>query len=59
VALYRVYILEANGHSASPPEIIECETDEEAIQQAGQCIDGKAVEVWQDKKLVAKLSPQN
>jgi hypothetical protein len=39
--------------------VIRCTDDQEAIRQARQYLDGTAVEVWQDRKLVAKLAPED
>jgi hypothetical protein len=56
---YKVYVMDATGHISTPPLVIRCADDQEAIRQARQYLDGTAVEVWQDRKLVAKLAPED
>ena len=57
VTVYRVYILDDAGRVGTPPHIIECDEDEEAIRQARQYVDGKAVEIWRESIVIARLEP--
>jgi hypothetical protein len=55
---YRLYALDNHEHIAGPPQIITCDTDEEAIQQAQVFVDGRALELWELERLVARLEPK-
>jgi hypothetical protein len=57
VTAYRVYAVDKDGHTASPPHVIECTGDEEAIRLARQFLDGKLIEVWQEARRIARLEP--
>jgi hypothetical protein len=48
----------ADGHTSSPPRLIECANDKEAICVAKQLLDGRLVEVWDEARRVAKLEPE-
>ena len=54
---YRIYRVDEERHIHSFPVEIMCDTDEQAIQQARQYVDGLAVEVWQRDRLVKRLEP--
>ena len=57
MTVYRVYVVDAGGHTSQPPQVIECNDDQEALKQARQLVDGKAVEVWNEAKRVGLLEP--
>lgn len=52
---YRIYSINADGHVASPPEIVECESDGEAADKARLLLDGKHLEIWDGTRRVAVL----
>lgn len=52
---YRLYKLAHNGHIAEPSFIITQPTDEDAIEQVKQLLDGHDLELWQGQRLVIKL----
>jgi hypothetical protein len=54
---YRFYFLDSAGHIARPPMIVECEDDRAAIESAKQFVDGKAIEVWDEGRIVVRLEP--
>jgi hypothetical protein len=54
---YRVYTLSNGNHIMAPPDIIACETDQEAIEQARRLIEGHDVEVWQGARCVIRMKP--
>jgi hypothetical protein len=54
---YRIYTLGKDGKIWSPPQIIECKDDDNAIAQAKKLLDGAAVEVWQTARRVIHLKP--
>jgi hypothetical protein len=53
---YRLYIVTPAGRIAKRAEIVECADDEEAIQAAERAMDGQDIEVWNDARLVLRLS---
>ncbi len=52
---YRVYFLDNAGHISGPAEIIQAETDDQAVQSAKPLVDGHDVEVWLFDRRVAVL----
>lgn len=52
---YRIYILDSGNHIQGPPKIVECDSDQEALQQAQAMVDGRDVELWDGNRLVARL----
>ncbi len=49
---YRLYELDAAGHIVGPPAILDCATDQEAIRQAQEKMDGLAVELWEHSRRI-------
>ena len=58
MGLYRIYMLDAHGHVAAPPNLIECDSDQEAVHHARQYFDGMPVEVWRDAKRIERINPE-
>ena len=56
---YRLYEVSADGHIAMPPRELMFGSDEEAIAYARARLDGKVIDIWQLKRLVAHLDPHN
>ncbi len=54
---YRVYRLDAAGHVAAPPDLLDVQDDEEAMRRAKLLLDGMALEVWQAARFVGQLDP--
>jgi hypothetical protein len=54
---YRLYTLKQDGHIGDPPLIVECADDGDAIRQARQYLDGKDLEIWDEGRFVARLTP--
>jgi hypothetical protein len=54
MAQYRAYIVGSDGHFQKVVPFV-CESDEAAIEQAKQLVDGHDVELWQLDRHVAKL----
>ena len=52
---YRIYTLAAGNEVVGPPDVIEFETDKEAIIEAMILLDGLDVEVWEGARLVKRL----
>ncbi len=45
---YRAYHVDEHGHFHGVPHIFSAETDEDAIPQAKQVVDGYDVELWEE-----------
>jgi hypothetical protein len=54
---YRFYPIKSDGHVAAPPVARDCPTDEEALKEARQLVNGHDIEVWQSSRIVAYLTP--
>jgi hypothetical protein len=52
---YRIYVVTKEGRIAGPPQVIECADDQEAMGKAVQHTNGKAVELWNGARLVARF----
>lgn len=44
--LYRLYIVNRDGHVAGAPAVVDCPDDEAAIRRAQKHLDERAIEVW-------------
>ncbi len=55
---YRVYFVDRTKHFSRPPEIVECDDDQEAIQKAKQLLDGLDVELWDGPRMVVRFASQ-
>jgi hypothetical protein len=54
---YRIYHLVDIDDISTPPQIIECASDQEAISNAAcAAIGGRAVELWHGGRLVARFA---
>jgi hypothetical protein len=56
---YRLYTLTSECHITSPPNIVDCKDDQAAVVGAKQALDGRAIEIWNGSRLVARLNPEN
>jgi hypothetical protein len=52
---YRIYRLDMNGRIADADEVIDCDTDKEAIEKAKRMVDGRGIEVWQRARRVVEF----
>jgi hypothetical protein len=52
---YRIYQLDEGGHISTPPEIVECADERDAISKAAQATNGKAVELWQGARFIVRF----
>jgi len=52
---YRIYMLTPDEHIASPPEVISCSSDDDALHQAQDRVGTTDVELWNGERLVARL----
>jgi hypothetical protein len=51
---YRIYSVDAGGHVTTPPIVIECDNDAEAVAKAKSLDFGsRCVEIWQGSRRVA------
>jgi hypothetical protein len=51
---YRIYTFTSDNHIADAA-VINCETDQEAIEKARQLIEGRDIEVWQRARCLARI----
>jgi hypothetical protein len=56
VASYRVYFLNDKGRIVRAIELAS-QTDEEAVEQTRQLVDGQAVELWERARLIGRFDP--
>ena len=49
---YRLYPLDQGGHVCDPPNIIEADSDADAIAQAMQLVNGHDLEIWDQARRV-------
>jgi hypothetical protein len=52
---YRAYSVNNKDHIESPPTIITCVGDEEAIEEAKQLKWDLDIELWQESRFVARI----
>jgi hypothetical protein len=52
---YRIYRLDKNGRIADADEVIDCDTDQQAIERAKQMVNGHGIEVWQRARRVVEF----
>jgi hypothetical protein len=52
---YRIYYIEPDGHNSTPPDVVECADEQEAIGKAAQAANGKAVELWNGPHLIMRF----
>ena len=55
MAHYRIYVLDSGDHISEPPEEVECADDQAAIERAQSLLNGRAIEVWEGARCVARL----
>lgn len=56
---YRFYTLKNGNRIVAPPDVIECASDQEAIDEAKKSLDGFDVEIWQGARIVTRLRPSD
>jgi hypothetical protein len=54
---YYVYVIGDDGHIQNRIDVI-CNDDDEARRCAQQLVDGHAVELWQEKRMIATFRPK-
>jgi hypothetical protein len=52
---YRVYLLTEAGHLVGLPQVISCNSDEEAMKHAAPMVDEFAVELWDGARIVGRI----
>jgi hypothetical protein len=56
---YRIYTLAKDNRIVAPPDMVECDSDADAILEARILLDGMDVEVWQGARIVTRLRPSD
>lgn len=54
--MYRFYTLDRDGRIHSPPVERDCADDDAARKHGRKILDGHDIEVWQQDRLVVRLS---
>jgi hypothetical protein len=54
---YYAFVIGSDGHMTNRVEI-RCEDDEEAKRCAKQLVDGHAIELWQEARMIARFEPR-
>jgi hypothetical protein len=52
---YRVYVVAPDGHITAPAQVIECESEQQAIGTAAQLTNGKSVELWEGARFIVRF----
>ena len=52
---YRLYFLNRQARIARPAEILTCADDHEVIEKVQQLVNGESIEIWDGKRVVARL----
>ena len=52
---YRFYELDDGGHISTPPALVECADEQDAIRKAAEAANGKAVELWEGARFIARF----
>jgi hypothetical protein len=56
---YRVYTMTKGTRVKGAPGVITCESDQEALRQAEQMVDGHDVELWDGGPFVSRIKALN
>jgi hypothetical protein len=56
MAAYRAYLVDTENHIRGVPIVIEADTDEQAVAEAGRFVAGRDVELWRGDKMLARLT---
>jgi hypothetical protein len=56
---YRIYTMTKGAHVKGALAIITCDSDQEAIRQAEQMVDGHDVELWDGGRFVNRIKAFN
>jgi len=55
---YRFYTIEQDGHITTPSAELHLPNDAAALSEAKKLVNGHDVEIWQGKRIVAKIKSQ-
>lgn len=58
MASYRAYKLDKQDQPHGAPCIVEAQTDEDAIAQAKQLLNGQPIQLWRADRIIATLPPR-
>jgi hypothetical protein len=56
---YRLYDIKDANKIASPPAVVECASDVEAIEKAKTVLNGLDIEIWNGARLVTRLQSKD
>ncbi len=52
---FRIFTVGPDQHFSGMPEIVECVDDSEAVDKAMQLANGLDLEIWDNKRMVARV----
>jgi hypothetical protein len=55
---YRVYPVDKNDHVLGAPNVVTCDSDQEAIEKARPLVNGHDVELWQGARQVGRIKTE-
>jgi PII-like signaling protein len=55
MSTYRIFTVGRDQHFSGMPVIVECVDDKEAVDKAMQLANGRDLEIWDHKRMVARL----
>jgi hypothetical protein len=56
---YRMFLMGHGRRIVGPPTDFDAATDDEAVGQARQLLDGHDIEVWQRERFITRLAHQD
>jgi hypothetical protein len=56
--IYRIYTFDKGGHIRESAQLVECQNDEAAVNEAKQLCNGKVHEVWEKERCILRLDPR-
>jgi hypothetical protein len=52
---YTIYQIDPDGHISRPPNVITCDDDEAALNEAKRRVNGRDLEVWHRDRVVGRV----
>jgi hypothetical protein len=56
---FRIFTFEKDGRIVTPPAVVTCESEVEAVAKAQALLDGRVIEVWSDERIIVHLDPMH
>lgn len=55
MSTYRIFTIGEDQHFTGMPVLVDCADDNAAVDKAMQLVDGHDLEVWDHKRMIARL----